>query len=51
LILVSAEMAPDVSDLHPKYFGGETPDVAESIGRRKALKERPPIQSCLRRGK
>lgn len=39
-----------VSDLHPKYFGGETPDVAESIGRRKALRERPPIQSSLRRG-
>jgi len=39
-----------VSDLHPKYFGGEMPDLAESIGRRKALKERPPIQSCLRRG-
>ena len=39
-----------VSDLHPKYFGGEAPDVAENIGRRKALKERPPLQSCLRRG-
>ncbi len=39
-----------VSDLHPKYFGGQTPDVAESIGRRKALRDRPPLQSCLRRG-
>jgi ribonuclease E len=39
-----------VSDLHPKYFGGQTPDVSESIGRRKALRDRPPLQSCLRRG-
>jgi len=39
-----------VSDLHPKYFGGQTPDVAESIGRRKALRDRPPLQSCLHRG-
>ncbi len=38
-----------ISDLHPKYFPGEDTS-AESIGRRKALRERKPIQSCLHRG-
>ncbi len=39
-----------ISDLHPRYFPGSG-GQAENIGRRKALKERPPIQNCLRKGK
>ena len=39
-----------ISDLHPRYFSSKTSESSENIGRRKALKERPPIQSCLRRG-
>lgn len=40
-----------ISDLHPRYFGGteKTEDI-ESIGHRKALRERPLIQKCLRKG-
>lgn len=38
-----------ISDLHPRYFPGKK-DTLEVIGRRQALKDRPPIQSCLRRG-
>jgi len=36
-----------VSDLHPRYFSGTDKDYTESVGRRKALKERRPIQDCL----
>jgi ribonuclease E len=39
-----------VSDLHPRYFSKTSSKYTESIGRRKALKERPPIQDCLRKG-
>jgi ribonuclease E len=39
-----------VSDLHPKYFSSRKQESSEHIGRRKALRERPPIQDCLRRG-
>jgi ribonuclease E len=41
-----------VSDLHPRYFPGakKTVEISEHIGRRKALKERPPIQDCLKKG-
>jgi len=41
-----------ISDLHPRYFPGQKNHnhTAEPIGRRQALKDRPPIQSCLRRG-
>ncbi len=39
-----------VSDLHPRYFSRQEVDSAENIGRRKSLKDRPPIQSCLHRG-
>jgi ribonuclease E len=39
-----------VSDLHPKYFPGDKSSDTESVGRRKALRERVPIQSCLRKG-
>ncbi len=39
-----------ISDLHPRYFHRARGGVVESIGRRKSLKERPPIQNCLRKG-
>ena len=39
-----------VSDLHPQYFPGTRSSAVESIGQRKSLKERPPIQNCLRKG-
>ena len=39
-----------ISDLHPRYFPGGKNSVLETIGRRQALKDRPPIQSCMRRG-
>ena len=39
-----------ISDLHPRYFSRTGGGYAESIGRRKSLKERPPIQDCLRKG-
>jgi ribonuclease E len=41
-----------ISDLHPRYFPGNKnqSQLVENIGRRQALKDRPPIQSCLRRG-
>ena len=40
-----------ISDLHPRYFSGGGDKRVENIGRRKALRERPPIQSCLRKGR
>jgi ribonuclease E len=39
-----------ISDLHPRYFPGNKNGVLEVIGRRQALKDRPPMQNCLRRG-
>ncbi|MHC5061259.1 MAG: Rne/Rng family ribonuclease [Planctomycetota bacterium] len=39
-----------ISDVHPRYLKGKD-DSAGKIGRRKALKERPPIQKCLKRGR
>ncbi|MEN6386975.1 MAG: Rne/Rng family ribonuclease [Phycisphaerales bacterium] len=39
-----------ISDLHPKYFMRKGEDYTEHIGKRKALKDRPPIQQCLKRG-
>ena len=41
-----------VSDLHPKYFPKTKTkaEPLENIGRRKALKQRQPIQKCLRNG-
>ena len=39
-----------ISDLHPRYFPGSKSNVMEPIGRRQALKDRPPMQNCLRRG-
>ena len=38
------------SDLHPRYFSGASGGRADNIGRRKSLKERPPIQNCLHKG-
>lgn len=39
-----------VSDLHPRYFPGARSTAVESVGQRKSLKERPPIQNCLHKG-
>ncbi|MBN2133043.1 MAG: Rne/Rng family ribonuclease [Sedimentisphaerales bacterium] len=39
-----------ISDLHPRYFQKGKSGLLENIGRRQALKDRPPIQNCLRRG-
>ncbi|MFA5784755.1 MAG: Rne/Rng family ribonuclease, partial [Phycisphaerae bacterium] len=39
-----------ISDLHPKYFNGYEDENTEAIGRRKALKDRMPIQKCLKKG-
>jgi len=39
-----------ISDLHPRYFSGVSDSHIESIGRRKSLNERLPIQSCLHKG-
>jgi ribonuclease E len=39
-----------VSDLHPRYFGKKAAPGTEAVGRRKALKERPLIQNCVRKG-
>ena len=39
-----------ISDLHPKYTSNSSNYKTESIGRRQALKERPLIQNCLRKG-
>lgn len=39
-----------ISDLHPRYFSKADDNQIEKIGRRKALKERLPIQNCLHKG-
>jgi len=39
-----------VSDLHPRFFPRACAGDIESVGRRKSLKERPPIQNCLKKG-
>jgi ribonuclease E len=39
-----------ISDLHPRYFSGSDAGQVENIGRRKSLKERQPIQRCIRKG-
>ena len=38
-----------ISDLHPRYFA-RSGSGTETIGRRKSLKERKPIQNCLHKG-
>src|SRR3982751_4154442 len=39
-----------ISDLMPTYFGRQGEDIQESVGRKMARRDRPPIQRCLRRG-
>src|SRR5437660_2733303 len=39
-----------ISDLMPSYFGRGGDDIQESVGRKMARRDRPPIQRCLRRG-
>ncbi len=39
-----------ISDLMPTYFGRRGEDIQESVGRKLARRDRPPIQRCLRRG-
>jgi ribonuclease E len=39
-----------ISDLLPTYFGRRGEEVHESVGRKMARRDRPPIQRCLRRG-
>jgi len=39
-----------ISDLHPRYFMPSNSGQVESVGRRKSLKERLPIQNCLHKG-
>jgi ribonuclease E len=39
-----------ISDLMPTYFGRDGEDVHETVGRKMARRDRPPIQRCLRRG-
>lgn len=39
-----------ISDVHPRHFSDSRSNVTETIGRRKALKERIPIQRCLHKG-
>src|SRR6059058_3258750 len=39
-----------ISDLMPTYFGRKGEEIHESVGRKMARRDRPPIQRCLRRG-
>src|SRR5271170_2688945 len=39
-----------ISDLMPTYFGRRGEEVQETVGRKMARRDRPPIQRCLRRG-
>src|SRR3712207_5786300 len=39
-----------ISDLMPTYFGRSGEDFKETVGRKMARRDRPPIQRCLRRG-
>lgn len=39
-----------ISDVHPQYFPGEDEETTERIGHKTPRRERPPIQSCLKRG-
>src|SRR5688500_448506 len=39
-----------ISDLMPTYFGRKGEDVIETVGKKMARRDRPPIQRCLRRG-
>jgi len=37
-----------ISDIHPRYYMRN--NYTEKVGQRKALRERPPIQHCIKRG-
>lgn len=39
-----------ISDLHPRYFMRRGQEYTEHIGKRKSLRDRPPIQQCLKKG-
>jgi ribonuclease E len=39
-----------ISDLHPRYYMRKGQEYTEHIGKRKSLRERPPIQQCLKKG-
>src|SRR5688500_2191011 len=39
-----------ISDLMPTYFGRKGEDIVETVGRKMARRDRPPIQRCLKRG-
>jgi ribonuclease E len=39
-----------ISDLHHRYFPKAAAANAEKVGRRKSLRDRPSVQSCLRKG-
>ncbi len=39
-----------ISDIHPRYFPDSKITKTEALGKRKALKDRMPIQQCLKRG-
>ncbi len=39
-----------ISDVMPTYFGRRGENVRETVGRKMARRDRPPIQQCLRRG-
>jgi ribonuclease E len=39
-----------ISDLMPNYFGRAGVEMQETVGRKIARRDRPPIQRCLRRG-
>ena len=34
----------------PSYFGRKGEDIVETVGKKMARRDRPPIQRCLRRG-
>ena len=39
-----------ISDIHPRYFPDAKTSKTEALGKRKALKDRMPIQKCLKNG-
>ena len=39
-----------ITDLHPMYFPGQWKEESERVGQKTPHRDRPPIQSCLRRG-
>ncbi|MCK4886971.1 MAG: Rne/Rng family ribonuclease [Planctomycetes bacterium] len=39
-----------ISDIHPRYFPNTKTTKTETLGKRKALKDRMPIQKCLKKG-